>query len=71
MVSVRLDLVCVSCLQPTTCAGDSYASEGIVEFGKLIEEIHPGIFVHSVYIVDNNDDDRKATFVRLPHASMI
>ncbi|KIY67317.1 alpha/beta-hydrolase [Cylindrobasidium torrendii FP15055 ss-10] len=42
--------------------GDSYASEGIVEFGKLIEEIHPGIFIHSVYIVDNNDDDRKATF---------
>ncbi|KAF9052293.1 palmitoyl-protein thioesterase [Hymenopellis radicata] len=42
--------------------GDSYASDGMVQFGELIKEIHAGIFIHSIYIVDNNDDDRKACF---------
>ena len=36
----------------------------MVEFGKLIEEIHPGIFIHSVYIEEELDQDRKAGFVR-------
>jgi len=44
--------------------GDSHASPGMVEFGKLIEEIHPGIFIHSVYIEEELDQDRKAGFVR-------
>ena len=36
----------------------------MVEFGKLIEEIHPGIFIHSVYIEEELDKDRNAGFVR-------
>lgn len=36
----------------------------MVEFADLIKDIHPGIFIHSIYIEENNDDDRKAGFVR-------
>jgi len=42
--------------------GDSHGSRGIVEFGELIEKIHPGIFVYSVYIEEDQEQDRQATF---------
>lgn len=45
--------------------GDSSASPGMVEFSELIGEIHPGIFIHSVYIEEEQDQDRRAGFVRL------
>lgn len=44
--------------------GDSYASPAMVEFGELIAEMHPGIFIHSVYIEEDQEQDRRATFVR-------
>ncbi|KAG9040538.1 hypothetical protein FS837_000502, partial [Tulasnella sp. UAMH 9824] len=31
-------------------------------FVDLIKGIHPGIFVHSVYISENQDEDKKAGF---------
>lgn len=43
--------------------GDSYASPGILQFIQLIQDVHPGIFVHSVHIVEDNDADRKAGWV--------
>jgi hypothetical protein len=36
----------------------------MLEFMKLIGEIHPGIFIHSVYIHEDLNEDRKAGFVR-------
>lgn len=44
--------------------GDSHASPGMVEFGKGIAEIRPGIFIHSVYVEEEQDQDRRASFVR-------
>jgi len=45
--------------------GDSYNSTGMAEFQDAIKAIHPGIFVHSVYIDKDLDNDRKAGFVRI------
>jgi len=42
--------------------GDSYAAPGMVEFGELIAEIHPGIIIHSVYIEEDLEQDRRASF---------
>ncbi|KAI0321188.1 Alpha/Beta hydrolase protein [Amylostereum chailletii] len=42
--------------------GDSYASEGMVEFMSLIQDIPPGLFIHSVYIDEDNNEDRRAGF---------
>ncbi|CAA7259229.1 unnamed protein product [Cyclocybe aegerita] len=42
--------------------GDSHSSPGMLQFKSLIEEMHPGIFVHSVYIEDDLDKDRQAGF---------
>lgn len=43
--------------------GDSHSSTGMVEFMNLIKEVHPGIFIHSVHIKDDLDEDQKAGFV--------
>lgn len=43
--------------------GDTYSGEGIIQFMKLIEEIHPGIFIHSISVAKDPDDDRKAGWV--------
>lgn len=45
--------------------GDSYASPGMLEFASMIKNVHPGIFVHSVYIEEELDKDRQAGFVRV------
>jgi len=42
--------------------GDSYASPGMLEFAELIQDVHPGIFVHSVYIDQDLRRDREAGF---------
>lgn len=57
--------------QLTTGPGDSYASPGMLEFASLIEGIHDGIFVHSVYISDELDKDRQAGFVRSSRTSIL
>ena len=44
--------------------GDSHASPGMVEFGELIAKIHPGIFIHSVYVEEDQEQERRASFVR-------
>ncbi|KAJ3518127.1 hypothetical protein NLJ89_g44 [Agrocybe chaxingu] len=42
--------------------GDSHSSPGMLQFMSLIEEMHPGIFVHSVHIEEDLDKDRQAGF---------
>lgn len=43
--------------------GDSHSSPGMLEFADLIKDMHPGIFVHSIYINEDLGEDRKAGFV--------
>jgi len=42
--------------------GDSYDSPGLLEFQSAIEGMHPGIFIHSVYVHPDSKEDRQATF---------
>ncbi|KAI9463364.1 alpha/beta-hydrolase [Russula earlei] len=42
--------------------GDSYDSPGILKFQSSIEEMYPGIFIHSVYIDPDSKEDRRATY---------
>ncbi|KAH9485265.1 Palmitoyl-protein thioesterase 1 [Psilocybe cubensis] len=42
--------------------GDSYSSPGMLEFASLVKDVHPGIFVHSVFIEEDFDKDRQAGF---------
>ncbi|KAF8813660.1 alpha/beta-hydrolase [Phlegmacium glaucopus] len=42
--------------------GDSHSSPGMLHFKSMIQDIHPGIFVHSVYIDEDLDKDRDAGF---------
>lgn len=42
--------------------GDTYASRGIIQFESEVKKLHPGIFVHSVYINRDVEEDKRATF---------
>ncbi|KAF8269278.1 alpha/beta-hydrolase [Lactarius quietus] len=42
--------------------GDSYSSSGMVQVQALIAKIHPGIFIHAVYIDPEAKEDQRATF---------
>lgn len=42
--------------------GDSHSSPGMLQFASRIKQIHPGIFVHSIYIDEDLDKDRRAGF---------
>ncbi|CAZ84943.1 unnamed protein product [Tuber melanosporum] len=42
--------------------GDAYDSEGIQSVGNLAQQVHPGTFVHSIYLDQDSDADRSATF---------
>ncbi|KAF8348139.1 palmitoyl-protein thioesterase [Amanita rubescens] len=42
--------------------GDSYASKGMDNFMARIEDIHPGIFIHSIYVDQDLGKDKEATF---------
>ncbi|KAJ7594746.1 palmitoyl-protein thioesterase [Mycena floridula] len=42
--------------------GDSHSSPGMLEFTSMIKEVHPGIFIHSVYIDQDLKQDREAGF---------
>jgi len=67
MVSVRLFNIPCEFLYEFTIylhLGDSHSSPGMLHFASQIKEMHPGIFVHSVYIDEDLDKDRRAGFVR-------
>jgi hypothetical protein len=51
-------------LAQTSIAGDYHSSPGMREFASLVMDIYPGIFVHSVYIYQDQDKDTRAGFVR-------
>jgi hypothetical protein len=36
----------------------------MLRFAEEIKTVHPGIFVHSIYIDEDLDEDRRAGFVR-------
>ena len=42
----------------TETLGDNYASAGMLEFANLIRDVHPGIFVHLVYLDENPEIGR-------------
>jgi len=42
--------------------GDSHSSPGMLEFQSMIKGVHPGIFVHSIYIDKELGSDRRAGF---------
>jgi hypothetical protein len=44
--------------------GDSYASPGMLEFANEIKDVHPGIFIHSIYIDKDIKEDQRAGWVR-------
>ena len=44
--------------------GDSHSSPGILEFISKVKQVHPGIFVHSVYVEEDLSEDQKAGTVR-------
>ena len=44
-----------------------YNAPGILEFIGLIEDMHEGIFVHSIYLDENPKEDQNACFVRDLH----
>ena len=51
--------------QLTAILGDSYASPGIRDFMTRVEDIYPGIFIHSIYVDQDLKKDREASFVSM------
>lgn len=47
--------------------GDYASSEGMLELQALFKKEYPSIFVHSVYISEDEDLDRRAGFVSCYH----
>lgn len=43
--------------------GDTYSSPGMVRFQKEVKEMHPSIFVHSIFIDEDTSADQRAGFV--------
>jgi hypothetical protein len=43
--------------------GDSFGSKGMLGTAEEVRELHPGTYVPSVYIKDDNEGDQKAGFV--------
>lgn len=35
----------------------------MLKFAELVKDVHPGLFVHSIYIEENLDSDQRAGFV--------
>lgn len=44
--------------------GDSHSSPGMLEFISKVKEVHPGIFIHSIYIEEDLSEDQRAGTVR-------
>ena len=51
-------------MSPFSPTGDSYNSSGMLKIQSAIEDIHPGIFIHSVYVDPDSKKDMHATMVR-------
>lgn len=49
--------------------GDTYSSVGMVEFADLMREVHPGLYVHRIWLEEDADADQKAGFVSDVHLS--
>jgi palmitoyl-protein thioesterase len=65
MVSVRFfDILCDASVKIYLHLGDSHSSPGMLQLSSRIKEMHPGIYVHSIYIDEDLDKDRRAGFVR-------
>ena len=45
--------------------GDTYDAPGILEFVQEVKDMHPGIFVHSIYLKEDSGEDRKAGYVSM------
>ena len=43
----------------------------MLKFQSAIEDIHPGIFIHSVYVDPDTKKDRQATFVRSEYTLLL
>ena len=43
--------------------GDSAHSAGMLEFAELCRGVHPGMFVHNIYVEEDLEKDQKAGFV--------
>lgn len=50
--------------------GDTYSSPGMVRFENEVKEMHPGIFVHSIFIDEDPKADQRAGFVSIHTASL-
>lgn len=46
-------------------SGDSHSSPGMLDFAARIKEIHPGIFIHSIFIEEDLGKDRQSGFVSM------
>jgi len=66
LVRLLYSLECGACIDETS-TGDSYDSPGILKFRSAIEEMHRGIFIHSVYVDPDSKKDTQATFVRFEY----
>jgi palmitoyl-protein thioesterase len=44
--------------------GDSHLSPGMLEFMSLVRKIHPGLFIHSIYVEEDLKKDQRAGWVR-------
>ncbi|KAJ7072548.1 Alpha/Beta hydrolase protein [Mycena amicta] len=42
--------------------GDSATAPGMIQFAEEIKQVHPGIFVHAIYIEEGLNEDRRAGF---------
>src|SRR6267154_5983079 len=50
--------------------GDTYSSPGMVRFESEVKEMHPGIFIHSIFIDEDPQVDQRAAFVSTHTASL-
>jgi hypothetical protein len=50
--------------------GDTYASSGMDRFQSEVKEMHPGIFIHSIFIDEDPNADQRASFVSI-HTAII
>ena len=63
----------ISCVRPLVVwhgLGDSYSSPGMVQFESEVKKMHPGIFVHSIYIDQDANADKRAGFVSVAYTGL-
>ncbi|CAK5281414.1 unnamed protein product [Mycena citricolor] len=66
LIATFLLLECVLCSPRPLVVwhglGDSAQSAGMLQFTEEVKAVHPGIFVHNVFISENDDEDKRAGF---------